>query len=414
MHDFCRRFENLRDDWIDARQKAIKAELKSAPRLNIITLLGLERSEVGLHSPILCDLLDPYGTHGQGALFLKSFLKLLGIENSWIDEIEDIPPPGEWDVVAERERIDITIENSKRKLLVFVENKIDALEGHEQLKRYGKKLDAQSDRFAIRKLVFLTPRSYDKKPSRKPDQHLLYEDNMLPWLQQNSAQIQAPNVSSLVDQYAAVLDGLGSTKGIDLMNEDMESLLLKPENIECALEISAAVQELRKRLMRRFWNSVEKNLSGFLSEWRLDSKWHARNDVRDNPDEFNVGVFASADGDAPNFIKVGLWREKSGPGRRIRLCAGIAFHNKLSKQDAPPEVEILRSKLSECDWNQGRMDSKWWIAGEFRDPDLTEIAGRDIDLVTRPLAELPARLLQDYLDLVETADQALRRRGRRP
>jgi PD-(D/E)XK nuclease superfamily len=48
-----------------------------APRHNLMQFLGYERNEVAFHSPFLCDLLDPNGTHDQGSLFLLSFLELL-------------------------------------------------------------------------------------------------------------------------------------------------------------------------------------------------------------------------------------------------------------------------------------------------------------------------------------------------
>src|SRR6266404_225587 len=49
---------------------AIKRKRREcAPHHNLIQFLGYERKEVGFHSPFLCDLLDPNGTHDQGTLF---------------------------------------------------------------------------------------------------------------------------------------------------------------------------------------------------------------------------------------------------------------------------------------------------------------------------------------------------------
>ena len=45
----------------------------TAPGFNIFNLLWISKDEVR-NSAFLCELLDPYGTHGQGLLFLRSFI----------------------------------------------------------------------------------------------------------------------------------------------------------------------------------------------------------------------------------------------------------------------------------------------------------------------------------------------------
>ena len=41
---------------------------------NLLKISGMGSSEVFTHTPILKELLDPRGSHGQGNLFLKSFI----------------------------------------------------------------------------------------------------------------------------------------------------------------------------------------------------------------------------------------------------------------------------------------------------------------------------------------------------
>ena len=52
----------------------------SGENFNVFTLLGREDDEVHTHSPILADLLNPKGTHGQRAVFARLFLERLEIE----------------------------------------------------------------------------------------------------------------------------------------------------------------------------------------------------------------------------------------------------------------------------------------------------------------------------------------------
>jgi hypothetical protein len=100
-------------------------------------LLNIGRSEVGCHSPILADLLDPFGSHGQGGLFLREFLKLLTEHKADLPALSDArvehASPWAWIIGRERERIDISISNPHIGLLIFIENKIDAGEQPEQL-----------------------------------------------------------------------------------------------------------------------------------------------------------------------------------------------------------------------------------------------------------------------------------------
>ena len=41
---------------------------------NLFAILGRETDEVRTHSAILAELLDPSGSHGQGAVFLRQFV----------------------------------------------------------------------------------------------------------------------------------------------------------------------------------------------------------------------------------------------------------------------------------------------------------------------------------------------------
>jgi hypothetical protein len=99
-------------------------ERTRAPRFNVFRLVGLERSEVGLHSPFLCDLLDPYGSHEQGVLFLGSFLDMLAARCPTVGDIRrhlaDPPDPGDWIVQTERDRIDVSIRSPPARLIVFI------------------------------------------------------------------------------------------------------------------------------------------------------------------------------------------------------------------------------------------------------------------------------------------------------
>ncbi len=148
MHDFRKltfedRFSKLEEFYIEEHGQFIFSE----PEYNIFTLIGVGRDEDKTHSPMLADLLNPAGTHKQGFLFLKAFLKLcqkMRTESNisqvcQLTAISFPPIPDKiesfsWTVqremdAAEYGRLDIVIKCQKLNFLCVIENKIGAGEG---------------------------------------------------------------------------------------------------------------------------------------------------------------------------------------------------------------------------------------------------------------------------------------------
>ena len=129
-------------------------------RFNLFEAVGAVRGELH-HSNFLSYLLSPNRGHGLGARPLLEVLRAI---------LERIDPPsrpvmtleliaGDLDdaiVYRERENIDLLIEIGSLKLVVLVENKIDAKAGDGQLARYRQLVEARyPDHRHL--LVFLTP-----------------------------------------------------------------------------------------------------------------------------------------------------------------------------------------------------------------------------------------------------------------
>ena len=116
-----------------------KTELYDSNRFNPFQFLRTD--EMGL-SKILAFLLDPKETHGQGDLFLNSFLKYIGKHNFLAyDKIQVCVEKA----TSENRRHDIFIEgflNSKRRWIVSIENKLRfASDQEKQLKDYRDDLE---------------------------------------------------------------------------------------------------------------------------------------------------------------------------------------------------------------------------------------------------------------------------------
>ena len=129
---------------------------------NIFEAMRAERTEIR-HSDYLAFLLDPGRPHGLGDLVLKTILQnVLKAKGDY--------PPGvtpvdldSWDMTAatvsrEESNIDILVryENSGRRLIVLIENKIDSGEHSDQLSRYYDGIASTKGEAQII-AVYLTP-----------------------------------------------------------------------------------------------------------------------------------------------------------------------------------------------------------------------------------------------------------------
>jgi hypothetical protein len=126
----------------------------------------LRTNELGM-CRIICDLLRPNGDHGQGALFLKLFLTMLGLSTAGSEHARVVPETPTTETDENRRRIDIYIELDDGRIIAM-EAKPFAQESPDQLKnmidhaeklaecRAGGRVDAAY-------AVFLTP------DGREPD-----------------------------------------------------------------------------------------------------------------------------------------------------------------------------------------------------------------------------------------------------
>lgn len=402
MQEFRRCFEKLKSDWVNERKKTVANERETAPRHNIMRLLELERAETRLHSRLLCDLLDPYGTHGQGASFLHEFLLLLQKKHADLQvspDLDEVPAPGEWDVDTERENIDITIQNTRDDLLIFLENKIDADFQPHQLRRYRERLDRSG--FSSRALVLLTPRDYDRGKLSKADAdqvhvHLTYEDDIAPWL--DRVKIKAPNVRLIVDQYCAVISSLNSVEETSMAN--VVELLLRPDNIECALEMKAAMLEVEERLKNRFWEEVEKGLVAGLRRYGLEQAWKTHRDELGSSDE--PGIFVADQ--RHSEIVVGVWLRNPRSARvRVEVFHGIRI--KTGQHHAvfdSPSVIRLCTELQRSAYTTLEHP---WIA--WKGNGCYPNWNRFLVEVARNEGDTAARAVVDAIDLLRTQGNQL-------
>jgi hypothetical protein len=207
--EFLNPFIRFRDEYMAMKAETERISLIRAPGYNVFSLLGVSRNELK-HSTFLANLLDPHGSHGQGALFLYSFLEYcVNLYSDFPFSSED-KNSGKWSIIPElgiiNGRLDIAIMNAYNGILILIENKVDAYEQSDQLARYWEWMVNKNDDFKFQALIFLTISGYEASSSgAHPYYRLSYHQDIPAWLEPLIIQIQAPGVREVVRQYMEII-----------------------------------------------------------------------------------------------------------------------------------------------------------------------------------------------------------------
>ena len=132
-------------DFVERNKTKRQEKEKNGDFFNIFSILKVERDEVYTHSAMLCELLNPNGSHGMKDNFLQLFIEEMPLQN-----IEDKNSLDTQSAKVKKEepietidkkkelggKIDILIEFEKSKYAIIIENKIDARDQYAQLARY--------------------------------------------------------------------------------------------------------------------------------------------------------------------------------------------------------------------------------------------------------------------------------------
>ena len=204
-------FLRLRDEFTAMKTETARTAITQAPAFNIFNILHLERDELR-HSVFLRTLFDPMGGHGQGMLFLESFLLFCLKKYPEFPILPDQLVSNRWEVFAEYPiqtgRIDIVISNSSIGCLFVIENKVDAYEQSRQIERYAQWMQQNTMTFPYQAIIFLTTTGYPAiSAGGVPYFRLSYRRDVSAWLGEllTNDQIKAPGVKEVVRQYQSTI-----------------------------------------------------------------------------------------------------------------------------------------------------------------------------------------------------------------
>lgn len=173
----------------------------SGEKFNVFRVLKIQRYETRTHSPMLRELLDPRGVHGQGSMFLKLFMTECGVPESAF-QVEGATVSEEYYIGPKTQnsggRMDLLLRDRRGKML-GIENKIDAGDEENQVERYRHFLGRGE-------LLYLTLNG--RVPSNSGDipagtvRCISYREHVTRWLEACRCQAAtAPLVRETLSQY---------------------------------------------------------------------------------------------------------------------------------------------------------------------------------------------------------------------
>lgn len=266
---------------IVVEEKTLQEEKrKRGDNFNVFSVLGLQTSEVRLHSAFIAELLNPDGGHGLGDKFMKAFLNVLNkhYKEPFCFDTESAKVIVEHNIGSISEnyesggRIDLFIQD-KNGQTIIIENKIDAGDQYRQMSRYNKYAteDLRLTKDQV-KLLYLT------KNGGKPSDESLgtgnidytcinYREDILEWLDKCLAlSALFPIVRETIRQYIITLKNILSIMDNENKEKMMGTLLASENNLSTALAIMNS--GLKKRLIDDF---VEK-LRNLANEESMEFK----------------------------------------------------------------------------------------------------------------------------------------------
>ncbi|MFR9541760.1 MAG: PD-(D/E)XK nuclease family protein [Rikenellaceae bacterium] len=231
---------------------------ESGSEFNFISVINEEKKE-DLHSRIITELINPQGSHGAGALFLKPFFEnvLLGekyCDNSKyfvkrehyigaLNNKEDKPTE------SSGGKIDIYIEGGGGKKIA-IENKIDAVDQKHQIRRYYNytnntvyylTLDGKMP--SLESCGDKPEHSYCKLNDPEHFKRISYEDNILKWLAEcEELADEKSELVVIIRQYIRIVKKI-TYKMSEMENKINKLLESDRDFLKAAYEISNVIQK---------------------------------------------------------------------------------------------------------------------------------------------------------------------------
>ena len=305
---------------------------------NVFSVLRKETDEVHLHSRFLHALLDYPGSPDSRRENLADFLRTF--------DKRDLNPDR---ATVEREsgHVDILIRDSTSKKVVVIENKIEAKDQPEQLRRYYEQLEGQGYE---PRLLYLTLHGHDSDSADGLDyERISYKEDLPPWLERcQKRAYDEPALRESVAQYQHLIAKLTGTDYSEAYMNDLEKLCLEDNNLILVNDLYYAMIETRVSLVYKMWQEIKCNLEAKIPDLPEESE---ESDI--TPDRVRRFVTGQR-----NYRHHGQYY-KLGVARRaflgVEVADSIYFGVYCEREEK--EYEELKKALEKC---SGGESNNWW------------------------------------------------------
>ena len=381
--------------------------VQSGADFNIFQIIGLTSDEVRVHSAFLATLLDPQGSHRQGDLFLQLFTKQL---SQIVYDFDTKSAVVECEKYIGRMtettggRIDIHISDKKGHKII-IENKIYAPDQTNQLIRYHNYApDAV--------LLYLTLDG--KEPGKdsagdliEEEQYYLisYSNEILDWLADcYEAVKRIPTLAEGINHYINLIKIItNQSTNIMMTKEIAEVIGSSSSNIQAAIEIQRALQDVKINIQQKFWNKL---IERFQSENYKVKTYFYDTEVDDLSEYIRNFVRTNASGNG-NIHKNKLYGieipvaeiDKYSIQWRIEVDHNIYCGFKIHKDNrlvcsVDKTFDYLRKHLSGKPWQYGETWLAWKYPNderfnfrEFRSSGIFDLADDNLNMIDRIVKE---------------------------
>ena len=229
----------------------------SGELFNLFSITRIERAEVNTHSAMIAELLNPEGRHGQGVCFLELFLSTMGFEHEC--SLSEAKVQKE-QIFAGYGRVDVVIH--LRDHLILIENKIDAIDGNQQLKRYDDIGKASGKQW---QLCYLTKKGAEAHASSHCGvsyRRLSYQEHILDWLEQCvSTSSATPALQHALIQYKNLVQKITGRAMTHTTRNALIELLIAGDNLQAAEAIAQALPHAKGTVLFGLFGAVRHALS---------------------------------------------------------------------------------------------------------------------------------------------------------
>ncbi|OOF40923.1 hypothetical protein BKK49_05580 [Rodentibacter rarus] len=375
-----------------------KTELYNSNRFNPFQFMRTD--EIGL-SKILAFLLDPKEIHGQGDLFLNSFLKFIGKHNflAYNSTKVSVEKP-----TRENRRHDIFIEgflDNKRRWIVSIENKLRfASDQEEQLKDY--RIDIERYKGADYCLIYLPVFKHNPSESSISESEweelinhqnaiLLSAEDLIKWL--DNTLIVAPAVRQFCYDFKKFLkeELMGNTERAN----DLVNYLLEKENNEAlysALNILDSYEQLYENLAGTLVNQLQER---FEKNYKALNNYGWKCNFNGYATEKEAGIFLDQEN-----IYWGVGIEFSERNFRNGYY-GIYCH----KEKYGELHKLLQDIFDEEEIKADFKSSKWWAMWKWLEGNLLNW---DAEVLSKiPSGELADQIFELWKPLLDVITENL-------